>query len=463
MMKTGTIGKALAAALALCLLLAVLPAMPASAAGGGETAYTAAIGEDQTRIVGDTATVSVTVDSETETVFNTLEVTVTYDASVLELATTELDGLSVRTGVGSVRVVGYGADRPVGTGFDLEFRCLVTGRAEVRLTSARADASRHAVDSDTPEIEVTEDTAVISVEELAPKFRSQSLTLGGQIGVNFYLELPAIEGVDYAESYMEFTVSGKGAETTRADFNPNKKNSSGLYYGFTCYVKSIQMADTITAVFHYGDGQTISKEYSVARYIEFFEKNKDKFSEKAVTLIRSIADYGYYSQIYMSSIHDFTIGKDYAEMPRHYADSFDYDAILAALSGYTFDKAFGSSKITKATYKLHLDSTTVLDVFLTAEDGTQVKASGTFHGKTYEAVKQKDGRYLIRIPGISAHQLGDTVTITGTAGGSFTVTVSALSYIRSVLKNSTDKKAKDNMAAMYEYYAAVMAYRSSLS
>ena len=460
MMKTGTIGKALAAALALCLLLAVLPALPASAAGGGETAYTAAIGEDQTRIVGDTATVSVTVDSETETVFNTLDVTVTYDTALLELATTDLDGFSVRAGDGSVRVVGYGADRPVGTGFDLEFRCLGTGRAEVRLTSARADASRHAVDSDTPEIKVTEDTAVISVEEPAPKFRSQSLTLSGQIGVNFYLELPEIEGVDYTESYMEFTVNGKGGITTRDGFDPECKNSSGTYYGFTCYVNSIQMADAIRATFHYGEGKTVSKDYSVARYIRFFEENSDRFPAKSVALIRAIADYGYYSQIYMSQVHGFGIGTDYAEMPMHFTNRFDYDSILDKVSACSFVKELDGSKVTKATYKLVLDSTTGIDVYLTVPAGTEFTATAKFNENVFRAEKQADGRYRVRITGISAHQLGNTITVTGNAGGAFTVKVSVLAYVRSVLKNSSDNAARDCMAALYRYYAAVIAYRA---
>ena len=293
-----------------------------------------------------------------------------------------------------------------------------------------------------------------------PEFRSQSLVLSGQIGLNFFLELPELEGVDYGESYMEFTV-GKDPAVYRDAFDPDDTNSDGTRYGFTCYVNSIQMADTITATFHYGDGKTAVKEYSVAQYIEFFDEHAGDFSEKTIALIHAIADYGHYEQIFLAEVNGWTVGDKYAEMKACYTDPYDYAAILAAVEDKAFVKTLDGSGVSKASYKLHLDSETTVDVFLTAESGVTLTASAEFGGKTYEAVKQNDGRYLVRIPGISAHQLGDMITITGNAGGAFTVKVSALSYTRSVLNSGTaGKAAKDGVSALYAYYAAVLAYRA---
>ena len=54
------------------------------------------------------------------------------------------------------------------------------------------------------------------------------------------------------------------------------------------------------------------------------------------------------------------------------------------------------------------------------------------------------------------------ITVTGNAGGTFTVKVSALSYARSVLNNANaTREAKECLAALYSYYAAVLAYRGS--
>ena len=152
--------------------------------------------------------------------------------------------------------------------------------------------------------DIAEDPTVIDIgepEEAVPSFKTKSLILSGELGVNFFMDLPAIDGVDYTDSYVEFTVTGKGGKTTVDPFDPNHKNVSGEYYGFTCYVNSIQMAETITAVFHYGsDDKTVTTTYSVKEYIEGAEANKDKMSEAAYQLIHSIADYGHYVQRYLS-------------------------------------------------------------------------------------------------------------------------------------------------------------------
>ena len=95
-------------------------------------------------------------------------------------------------------------------------------------------------------------------------FKTQNLILSGQIGVSFNLDLSSLTEQERNESYMEFSINGR---TSKASFNKNSRNASGKYYSFTCYVTSVEMADTITAVFHYGNGSTVSKKYSVLDYI----------------------------------------------------------------------------------------------------------------------------------------------------------------------------------------------------
>ena len=141
------------------------------------------------------------------------------------------------------------------------------------------------------------------------------------------------------------------------------------------------MADVITATFHYGNGQTVTKEYSVAQYIRFFDEHADSFNAKTIRLTHAIADFGHYAQIYLSSINDWTIGKDYAEMSLYYAKSYDFEALKPEVQQYAFAKDLGSSKVTKATYKLHLDSSTTVDVFLTVPKGTALTASYKASGR----------------------------------------------------------------------------------
>ena len=309
----------------------------------------------------------------------------------------------------------------------------------------------------------TSDSAVLTVIPLPtePVFKSQSLLLSGQIGLNFFLYLPEIPGVDYSSSYMEFTV-GKNPNVQRADFDPSFTNSAGTRYGFTCYVTTVEAADTVTATFHYGSGKTVSKEYSVDRYIGYFEEHTDQFNEKTIYLIERLATHCYCCQWYLSYVNGWTMGVEHAEMEHSYGGIHDYNAILDAVEPLKFDKQLGTSKVTKASYKLHLDSTTTVDVFLTVPAGTALTATARFNGKTYSAEKLSDTRYMVRIPGFSAHQLGDMVTISGNAGGAFTVRVCPFSYARSVLarQDSSEIRAQYCMMVMYEFYEAVLAYRA---
>ena len=186
----------------------------------------------------------------------------------------------------------------------------------------------------------------------------------------------------------------------------------------------------------------------------------DQFDEKTLNLVHAIADFGHYAQLYLSEVNGWRIGEDYAAMNTFYADSYDYADILSKVSPKAFVKTLGTSNVEKATYKLHLDAETTVDVYLTPKNGAAITASATFNGKTYTAVKQSDGRYLVRIPNISAHMLGDMITINGTAGSAFTVQVCALSYVRSVLNNAgSTEAAKNGLASLYAYYDATMAYR----
>ena len=303
---------------------------------------------------------------------------------------------------------------------------------------------------------------------LAPEFKVQNLVLSGQIGVNFFLDLDSLTEEEREASYMEFSISGKGATTTIDPFDPNHKNASGKYYGFTCYVQSIQMADTITATYHYGNRQTVSKTYSVEEYFKTFDQHAAENPKKTVDLVHAIADYGHYMQLYLASVNGFTLGTDYAELTRHYTESYDWADILSKVEEHAIARTYGTSKVEKANYRLQLGSETTLDVFLKTTDGSaptdvtvtiREEVTGTTTTKAYTPEKQADGRYLVTIPNISAHKLGDKVTVTGNAGGSFTVVVSPLSFVRDVLKNETKTESLNGLSSLYAYYMAAIAYK----
>ena len=354
--------------------------------------------------------------------------------------------------------------------------------------SADDQASTHKIDTtiteipDPPYIEVTIcgiTYYITDPDELNryPQFKSKSLTLSGKIGVNFFMNLPTADGVDYTDSYMTFEITGKGKDliTKRADYNANftDQNNNG-YYGFTCYISSIQMADTITATFHYGDTKPeITTEYKVADYFTYYDNNPSVFGSDSdmCAVIESLANYGHYIQPFLASANGWTLGdgdNQYAAMEKSYALPYTLQQVESAVSDLGIVKAWTGNNSDRdiaeenITFKLILGSETTLCVYF-RYDGTL--SSVTVDGDSFTPTK-KGGRYIVSIPNISAHELSTTHTIVvETANGTTTVTVSALSYVKAMLDNAPtgdlSSTYKNAARALYCYSKAADDYKAN--
>ena len=300
-----------------------------------------------------------------------------------------------------------------------------------------------------------------------PKFRSQSLVLSGKIGVNFNMDLPEIEGVNYAESYMTFDITGKGTVEKRQDFDPTRTNRSGTLYTFICYVNSIQMADTITATFHYkedGKEKTIEKTYSVKEYIEGFDAvvaaNPGQYSAETINLVHALADYGHYVQPFLSEARSWSIGTDYAEMDLVYTNSYNLENIKSEVAYKGIERDISGTDIEKITYSLTLDSDTAINLYFKMAEGYSGKFEAKIGEENATPELLSDGRYRVKIKGISAHLLDDVHNIAVTTdGGGAIVQVAALSYVYGLLDMAdASDEYKLAAAAIYSYSQAAEAY-----
>ena len=296
-----------------------------------------------------------------------------------------------------------------------------------------------------------------------PEFTTHALVLSGQIGAFFYADLPEIYGVDYSSAYMTFDSNGDTTSNNPQMFDPEVMNAKGTYYGFVCYVSSVQMADIITATLHYGNNLTVEHNYSVKEYLDtIIEKTA---SESMRELAKAMKDYGHYMQVYLARKNGWEIGvkheaMDYANI---YTDD-DIEEIRQRVSDYSIVRDTGNSGIEKVTFALELDSETIIDVYLKPKDDYVGIVEAYLDDSSENiATLQSDGRYLIQIDGVSAHLLGNTYTIHVNAGENFDVKVSALSYVSSILNaSSSAKDIKEAVASLYDYYDATMAYRQSI-
>jgi hypothetical protein len=269
-------------------------------------------------------------------------------------------------------------------------------------------------------------------------------------------------------------------------------NSDALYHKFTCYVSAIQMADTITATYHWTEDdveKTVSDTYSIKQYIEGFDaalaKDENAFDAKTVALVHALADYGHYVQIFLSSINNWEINtgtepdnNKYAQMMENpYTGSYTVSTVRSAVEAYQLtaeEKKNGQAVTEGAVFKapsmsLVLDSETAIRIFLAHADNTPLNLADvdirmdTDKAVTWEPI-QKGNRVMVEIRGVKAGWLTETFTITAEEGDNTqTINVSALSYVGKLLDSATyadNAAARNAVCALYAYAMAAKGFNN---
>ncbi len=284
----------------------------------------------------------------------------------------------------------------------------------------------------------------------AKAFVSESLVLSEEIGVRFRISKPY--GYDLSGSYITFELSDGRTQTASA----SQAADDGGTYLFTCHINALEIADTITATYHYGDGMTVSAEYRAIDYCNYVLGNQSEFDIKVVSLVRSLLNYGHYLGLTTWTDNPRS---QHAAVPAGYElHEDDLSLISGEVSSRGIVKNVGDSGIDPDTtmFSLTLNSDTKINLFICKENGvpvTSAKVDGnglkigetTIGGKPY---------YTLTTGGIKASKLDDDIVIkVTTSSGEAEFTVSAMSYVKAILGSSTPEK-KYAVAAFREYAMA---------
>ncbi len=294
-----------------------------------------------------------------------------------------------------------------------------------------------------------------------PAFKTESLILSGQIGVNFFMDLSALTPQERQDSYMEFSVNGR---TKRADFDPDFTNPDrGVYYGFTCSISSVEMADTITATFCYRNGRTQQMQYSAQEYLN---SATSQYANDQTTLeaIQSVADYGHYVQAFLEQVNGSDEGHQPIDPATQLGEAEINDAKTATEANEIKREPAKGSFIEKTPFSLSVNDLITINLYVNTEEGHALLSAklGENAEEDLQIELRPNGQYRVRIAGIKASELGDTFKITLNAGGADTVVeVSALSYVRAVLTEeeyASNTAARQAVTAIYLYYQKTQAY-----
>ena len=152
--------RVLSGLLALVLLLSALP-MGGYAA---EARYSVAASKDQSTDVGKTVSMYVTVSGGK---YNAYDLVLTYDTARLTYVSGQAadKGASVTGKDGSIRVIGYGADKAASTAVvTLTFKTKAAGTAKVVISSAKIDTGTNAPTKNAPPATISRSTTKFTIQ-----------------------------------------------------------------------------------------------------------------------------------------------------------------------------------------------------------------------------------------------------------------------------------------------------------
>ena len=153
---------------------------------------------------------------------------------------------------------------------------------------------------------VTKHTTYTAVFEAVrkPYFSGHSLSLNGDIGVNFYLNLTDQEITDGATVDFVWTVNGAD-KTLSVTLTENDKRSCG--YKASCPVAVAEMTYSITATLSIGNETIATDSYSAKQYGDriltdgfktaYLEKHTELDYAQHSALVQTMLDYGAKAQI----------------------------------------------------------------------------------------------------------------------------------------------------------------------
>lgn len=264
-----------------------------------------------------------------------------------------------------------------------------------------------------------------------------SLSLDGNIGVNFFMELDKSVIAD-ENAYMKFRLPNGKTSVVLVGDAKQQTVSGTTYYVFSCEVAAKEMNETITAQIITSDKKGEIYEYSVADYIQYIRDNPTEFDEKTLSLVNAMAGYGDYAKAYFNN------------------ENLDANTEMDAVTADTlasFDKQISGDLPEGITYygsSLLLESNTTMRHYFKVAEGTDVSAL-SFSGS-------KSNYYYIDIPNISAEKLG---TIQNVTIGNCTISYSPMSYAYAVLSSkNTSESLKNLVKSLYLYEQAAEAYKN---
>ena len=321
------------------------------------------------------------------------------------------------------------------------------------------------------------------IDGIGAKLAGYSLSLTGNIGVNFYMEL-SNDVVNDESAYMNFTlpngttskvyVSGTHEDGSTATTDTTVKNGV-TYYVFTCEVAAKEMTSDIKAQMIGNNGEKTGKvyTYTVKEYADYILSHTSaegsNYGSATVQLVKGMLNYGGAAQKYFGYKTDQLASDGLALTEPVFDDTSIINFIKDEANKASITNYSAPDKVTFKSAYLSLNSTTDLCVSVQfAEDVTVQEDmfailldSKEISKDQYEITKvNEENCYKITLHGIKASQLQKQyefeVALPDTEPA--VLKYGATSYAYTVMSSACDNI--DNIESLREVVKALYAYGS---
>ena len=250
------------------------------------------------------------------------------------------------------------------------------------------------------------------IDGIGAKLAGYSLSLTGNIGVNFYMELSNKIIAD-KDAYMQFTLpNGTVTKVPVSAAQTNVTIEEGTtYYRFPCEVASYEMTQDIKAQMFDGNGKC-GKEYTytVRDYAQYLIDHVDLYQD-AYPFAVAMLNYGACSQKYFNKAVDELANKYLNDDELEIPDRFE-----GYIDNFVANKAENKVLGQFAGLSMVLKSETTLNIFYEPKEGIDVsKLNFIVDGKEITPVKRGQ-YYILSLENIKANELGNSKTFTVTDG-----------------------------------------------
>ena len=283
-----------------------------------------------------------------------------------------------------------------------------------------------------------------------PEFDGHRLTLTDEINLQFAVKYPS--GYDAGQDYMTFEVSD--GKKSRMNFAAAVEDETepGKYW-FTCRLNALELADIVTATYHYGE-ETVSDIYMVMDDINYIKETLPA-GDAVCGVVDALQNYGHF--IYYSG---WTDGREHNSIDSG-SNSIDSSTVAEAYENtrgndFTYDSDGFNGDV---RFSLTLNSKTRMNFFVKPDPGDEFEIIGTGDNLHAAGTREINGEtyYQFDTDKISPADLGRMTSYTiHTNSGDITLNASPMSYVRRIAGDiEYDPEKLLAIAAYYKYYESV--------